>query len=106
MILVLLRQHLRGDVAFSDVYELKEEVGQTTTSVCRRCLHRVTAVEYSVKVADPGRWTLASPPDLTLVPSEVDRHLFAFASDHREGEEGPVRGDRDPATIRSTPQHY
>lgn len=45
------RQHLRGDVAFSDIYELKEEVGQTTTSVCRRCLHRVTAVEYSVKVA-------------------------------------------------------
>uniref|UniRef100_A0A8D2ZP08 Ribosomal protein S6 kinase n=1 Tax=Scophthalmus maximus TaxID=52904 RepID=A0A8D2ZP08_SCOMX len=42
--------HLRGDVAFSDVYELKEEVGQTATSVCRRCLHRVTAVEYSVKV--------------------------------------------------------
>uniref|UniRef100_A0A8D2ZNS4 non-specific serine/threonine protein kinase n=1 Tax=Scophthalmus maximus TaxID=52904 RepID=A0A8D2ZNS4_SCOMX len=33
-----------------DVYELKEEVGQTATSVCRRCLHRVTAVEYSVKV--------------------------------------------------------
>lgn len=49
---VFSRQHLRGDVAFSDVYELKEEVGQTTTSVCRKCLHRVTAVEYSVKVAN------------------------------------------------------
>lgn len=48
---VFSRQHLRDNVAFSDVYELKEEVGQTTTSVCRRCLHRVTAVEYSVKVA-------------------------------------------------------
>lgn len=45
-------QHLKGDVAFSDVYELKEEVGQTATSVSRRCLHRVTAVEYSVKVED------------------------------------------------------
>uniref|UniRef100_A0A671Y3D5 non-specific serine/threonine protein kinase n=1 Tax=Sparus aurata TaxID=8175 RepID=A0A671Y3D5_SPAAU len=44
------QEHLRGDVAFSDVYELKEEVGQTVTSVRRRCLHRVTAVEYSVKV--------------------------------------------------------
>lgn len=44
-------QHLRGDLAFSDVYELKEEVGQMTNSVCRRCLHRITAVEYSVKVA-------------------------------------------------------
>lgn len=46
------QQHLRGDAAFSDVYELKEEVGQTATSVRRRCLHRVTAVEYSVKVSD------------------------------------------------------
>uniref|UniRef100_A0A4W6CDL6 non-specific serine/threonine protein kinase n=1 Tax=Lates calcarifer TaxID=8187 RepID=A0A4W6CDL6_LATCA len=48
-------QHLRGDVAFTDVYELKEEVGQTATSVRRRCLHRVTAVEYSVKVFDDGQ---------------------------------------------------
>lgn len=43
-------QHLQGDVAFRDVYELREEVGQAATSVCRSCLHRVTAVEYSVKV--------------------------------------------------------
>uniref|UniRef100_A0A3B4VDA1 Ribosomal protein S6 kinase n=1 Tax=Seriola dumerili TaxID=41447 RepID=A0A3B4VDA1_SERDU len=47
--------HLRGDVAFTDVYELKEEVGQTATSVCRRCLHRVTAVEYSVKIIERAR---------------------------------------------------
>uniref|UniRef100_A0AAQ5XPW1 Ribosomal protein S6 kinase n=1 Tax=Amphiprion ocellaris TaxID=80972 RepID=A0AAQ5XPW1_AMPOC len=51
----LINQHLRGDVAFKDVYELKEEVGQAGTSVCRRCLHRVTAVEYSVKIVDRAR---------------------------------------------------
>ncbi|XP_022595918.1 ribosomal protein S6 kinase alpha-2-like [Seriola dumerili] len=50
-----IAQHLRGDVAFTDVYELKEEVGQTATSVCRRCLHRVTAVEYSVKIIERAR---------------------------------------------------
>uniref|UniRef100_A0A3B4ZEG9 Ribosomal protein S6 kinase n=1 Tax=Seriola lalandi dorsalis TaxID=1841481 RepID=A0A3B4ZEG9_SERLL len=49
------QEHLRGDVAFTDVYELKEEVGQTATSVCRRCLHRVTAVEYSVKIIERAR---------------------------------------------------
>ncbi|XP_072320964.1 ribosomal protein S6 kinase alpha-2 [Eucyclogobius newberryi] len=48
-------QHLRGDVAFNDVYELKEEIVQTTTSVCKRCLHRVTAVEYCVKIIDKTR---------------------------------------------------
>lgn len=42
------RQHLRGN--FSDVYELKEEINQANGAVCKRCLHRVTAVEYSVKV--------------------------------------------------------
>uniref|UniRef100_A0AAQ5YF04 Ribosomal protein S6 kinase n=1 Tax=Amphiprion ocellaris TaxID=80972 RepID=A0AAQ5YF04_AMPOC len=52
---VLYMCHLRGDVAFKDVYELKEEVGQAGTSVCRRCLHRVTAVEYSVKIVDRAR---------------------------------------------------
>ncbi|XP_035012492.2 ribosomal protein S6 kinase alpha-2 isoform X2 [Hippoglossus stenolepis] len=50
-----IAQHLRGDVAFSEVYELKEEVGQTATSVCKRCLHRVTAVEYSVKIFEKTR---------------------------------------------------
>ncbi|XP_020505556.1 ribosomal protein S6 kinase alpha-2 [Labrus bergylta] len=50
-----IAQRLRGDVAFSDVYELKEEVGPTVTSACRRCLHRVTAVEYSVKIIERAR---------------------------------------------------
>ncbi|XP_029900813.1 ribosomal protein S6 kinase alpha-2 [Myripristis murdjan] len=50
-----ITQHLHVDVSFSDVYELKEEVGQTATSVCRRCLHRVTAVEYSVKIIDRAK---------------------------------------------------
>ncbi|XP_026176377.1 ribosomal protein S6 kinase alpha-2 [Mastacembelus armatus] len=44
-----------GDFTFSDIYELKEEVRQTATSVCRRCLHRITAVEYSVKIIDRAR---------------------------------------------------
>ncbi|KAK2920295.1 hypothetical protein Q8A73_002499 [Channa argus] len=47
-------QYLR-DLAFSNVYELKEEVAQTATSVCRRCLHRVTSVEYLVKIVDKAR---------------------------------------------------
>lgn len=102
------RQHLRGDVAFSDVYELKEEVGQTTTSVCRRCLHRVTAVEYSVKVANHHAWIPSIKPTRAVLYSlfilRFYNRLFIL-SDHREGEERPVRGDRDSATIRSTPKY-
>ncbi|XP_077568561.1 ribosomal protein S6 kinase alpha-2 [Stigmatopora nigra] len=50
-----IAQHLRGDLAFSDIYEMKEDVGQAANSVYKRCLHRVTAVEYSVKIIDKGR---------------------------------------------------
>ncbi|XP_034044548.1 ribosomal protein S6 kinase alpha-2 [Thalassophryne amazonica] len=50
-----IAQRLHSDVPFSDVYELKEEVGQTAGSACRRCLHRITAVEYSVKIIDRAR---------------------------------------------------
>uniref|UniRef100_A0AAQ4QND2 Ribosomal protein S6 kinase n=1 Tax=Gasterosteus aculeatus aculeatus TaxID=481459 RepID=A0AAQ4QND2_GASAC len=39
----------------NDVYELKGEIGQTATSVCRSCLHRVTAVEYSVKIIERAK---------------------------------------------------
>uniref|UniRef100_A0A3P9K605 non-specific serine/threonine protein kinase n=1 Tax=Oryzias latipes TaxID=8090 RepID=A0A3P9K605_ORYLA len=46
---------LHGDCAFKDVYELKEEAESVGTSVRRRCLHRITAVEYSVKIVDKTR---------------------------------------------------
>ncbi|KAM9817646.1 ribosomal protein S6 kinase alpha-2-like [Neosynchiropus ocellatus] len=48
-------QHFHTDMTFSDVYELKEEVAQTPTSVYKRCLHRITAVEYSVKIMDKAK---------------------------------------------------
>uniref|UniRef100_A0A669DAG1 non-specific serine/threonine protein kinase n=1 Tax=Oreochromis niloticus TaxID=8128 RepID=A0A669DAG1_ORENI len=47
--------HLCGDLAFGDVYDLKEEIGHTGTSVCKRCLHRITSVEYCVKIIDRAR---------------------------------------------------
>ena len=31
-------------------YEIKEEIGRGSYSVCRRCIHRTTKVEYAVKV--------------------------------------------------------
>uniref|UniRef100_A0A8C6UVM6 Ribosomal protein S6 kinase n=1 Tax=Neogobius melanostomus TaxID=47308 RepID=A0A8C6UVM6_9GOBI len=43
------------DALCPDVYELKEEITQSATSVCKRCLHKVTAVEYCVKIIDKTR---------------------------------------------------
>ena len=39
-----------GSAKFSDLYELQEDIGVGSYSICKRCVHRVTAMEYAVKV--------------------------------------------------------
>ncbi|KAK0144283.1 Ribosomal protein S6 kinase alpha-2 [Merluccius polli] len=55
-----------SDSLFSDVYELKDEGGQTAPSVYRRCLHRLTGVEYSVKIIDKARKDPAEEIEILL----------------------------------------
>ncbi|XP_031660815.1 ribosomal protein S6 kinase alpha-2 isoform X2 [Oncorhynchus kisutch] len=44
-------QQLHGtNIHFTDGYEVKEEVGLGAYSVCKRCIHKITSVEYAVKV--------------------------------------------------------
>jgi p90 ribosomal S6 kinase len=35
---------------FVDDYDLKEEIGYGSFSVCRKCVHKTTKAEYAVKV--------------------------------------------------------
>ncbi|XP_030626695.1 ribosomal protein S6 kinase alpha-2 isoform X2 [Chanos chanos] len=50
-------QQLHGNnIHFTDVYELKEDIGVGAYSVCKRCVHRITSVEYAVKVYDDGKY--------------------------------------------------
>lgn len=39
-----------GSAKFSDLYELQEDIGVGSYSICKRCVHRVSAVDYAVKV--------------------------------------------------------
>ncbi|XP_070273456.1 ribosomal protein S6 kinase alpha-2 isoform X1 [Myotis yumanensis] len=49
-------QQLHGDnVHFSDGYEVKEDIGVGSYSVCKRCVHRATDAEYAVKIIDKSR---------------------------------------------------
>lgn len=52
-ILLSYFQQLHGNnIHFTDGYELKEDIGIGAYSVCKRCVHRITSVEYAVKVSN------------------------------------------------------
>lgn len=40
-----------GSAKFSDLYELQEDIGVGSYSICKRCVHRVSAMDYAVKVS-------------------------------------------------------
>lgn len=41
-----------GSAKFSDLYELQEDIGVGSYSICKRCVHRVSAMDYAVKVRE------------------------------------------------------
>ncbi|XP_077921564.1 ribosomal protein S6 kinase alpha-6 isoform X3 [Halichoerus grypus] len=40
---------------FAEVYELKEDIGVGSYSVCKRCIHTATNMEFAVKIIDKGK---------------------------------------------------
>uniref|UniRef100_A0A8D2NBT4 non-specific serine/threonine protein kinase n=1 Tax=Zonotrichia albicollis TaxID=44394 RepID=A0A8D2NBT4_ZONAL len=47
---------LHGNSAqFTDVYELKEDIGVGSYSVCKRCIHIATNMEFAVKIIDKSK---------------------------------------------------
>ncbi|XP_005991064.1 ribosomal protein S6 kinase 2 alpha isoform X2 [Latimeria chalumnae] len=49
-------QQLHGkSLQFSDGYILKEDIGLGSYSVCKRCIHKTTKMEYAVKIIDKSK---------------------------------------------------
>lgn len=46
-----------GSAKFSDLYELQEDIGVGSYSICKRCVHRVSAMDYAVKVEHSSTWS-------------------------------------------------
>ena len=41
----------RNSIQFTDGYEVKEDIGVGSYSVCKRCIHKATNMEFAVKVS-------------------------------------------------------
>ncbi|EPQ12066.1 Ribosomal protein S6 kinase alpha-6 [Myotis brandtii] len=51
-----LSKEINGNAAqFGEAYELKEDIGVGSYSVCKRCIHTVTNMEFAVKVIDKSK---------------------------------------------------
>uniref|UniRef100_A0A7N8YQL0 non-specific serine/threonine protein kinase n=1 Tax=Mastacembelus armatus TaxID=205130 RepID=A0A7N8YQL0_9TELE len=53
-ILPIVQMH-GNSAKFSDLYELQEDIGVGSYSICKRCVHRVTAMDYAVKIIDKSK---------------------------------------------------
>uniref|UniRef100_A0A4W4FV42 non-specific serine/threonine protein kinase n=1 Tax=Electrophorus electricus TaxID=8005 RepID=A0A4W4FV42_ELEEL len=51
----IVQQLHRNTTQFGDSYEVREDIGIGSYSICKRCIHKSTAMEYAVKVYDDGR---------------------------------------------------
>ncbi|XP_027722475.1 ribosomal protein S6 kinase alpha-3 isoform X2 [Vombatus ursinus] len=45
----------RNSIQFTDGYEVKEDIGVGSYSICKRCIHKVTNMEYAVKIIDKSK---------------------------------------------------
>ncbi|XP_067392079.1 ribosomal protein S6 kinase alpha-2 isoform X2 [Emydura macquarii macquarii] len=49
-------QQLHGNnIHFTDGYEIKEDIGVGSYSVCKRCVHKATEAEFAVKIIDKNK---------------------------------------------------
>ncbi|KAG2467086.1 KS6A2 kinase, partial [Polypterus senegalus] len=49
-------QQLHGNnLHFTDGYEIREDIGIGAYSVCKRCVHKISEVEYAVKIIDRSK---------------------------------------------------
>lgn len=66
-----------GSAKFSDMYELQEDIGVGSYSICKRCVHRVSAMDYAVKVT--SCFLVTSEHVKESIPE--DRSVFFFFLD-------------------------
>ncbi|XP_005037391.1 PREDICTED: ribosomal protein S6 kinase alpha-3 [Ficedula albicollis] len=51
----IVQQLHRNSIQFTDGYEVKEDIGVGSYSVCKRCVHKASNMEYAVKIIDKSK---------------------------------------------------
>ncbi|XP_030430484.1 ribosomal protein S6 kinase alpha-3 isoform X1 [Gopherus evgoodei] len=51
----IVQQLHRNSIQFTDGYEVKEDIGVGSYSICKRCIHKATNMEYAVKIIDKSK---------------------------------------------------
>lgn len=52
------QQHHKNTSQFGDSYEVREDIGVGSYSICKRCIQKSTGMEYAVKVTARFCWKL------------------------------------------------
>ncbi|XP_071668519.1 ribosomal protein S6 kinase alpha-3 isoform X1 [Patagioenas fasciata] len=50
-----VKQLHRNSIQFTDGYEVKEDIGVGSYSICKRCIHKASNMEYAVKIIDKSK---------------------------------------------------
>ncbi|NXU49827.1 KS6A3 kinase, partial [Turnix velox] len=51
----IVQQLHRNSIQFTDGYEVKEDIGVGSYSICKRCIHKTSNMEYAVKIIDKSK---------------------------------------------------
>uniref|UniRef100_A0A4W6G2W6 non-specific serine/threonine protein kinase n=1 Tax=Lates calcarifer TaxID=8187 RepID=A0A4W6G2W6_LATCA len=77
----IVQQLHRSTSQFGDAYEIKEDIGVGSYSICKRCIHKGTGMEYAVKVN-----TSIHPCKSTLKVYDDGRSVFLVTELMKGGE--------------------
>uniref|UniRef100_A0A8C9VYK5 non-specific serine/threonine protein kinase n=1 Tax=Scleropages formosus TaxID=113540 RepID=A0A8C9VYK5_SCLFO len=62
----VVQQLHRNTVQFSDVYDVKEDIGVGSYSICNRCVHKSSKMEFAVKIINKAKRDPAEEVEILL----------------------------------------